>query len=668
MSANTYEKAEDKDNKDNKDTTDYQFGLPPKNQDKPTFLYTRLGKPNALYTYRNINNEIEFVMFRDNTKADKKFHPYTFSHGINGWVNKLPKEFNGNKKYKRTLFKAHVLGNTIIQEKEKSVPEDRLTEVLIVEGEKACDKAEDIFKDPVILSWSNGTQSVEKSDWSIITDRKVYLWPDNDKRGYEAMIKIAKKLTKQNNQVYFIELKQDEFPIGWDLGDKLPNGFDDKFYQKTLDEAEHWSKIKDTINPKKFDILNTAGFIWVEKPKRFRVLSEDVWLDKEQINARYRRYNKNAYNFLHEQGVPNAWSTAFYPKRGMIFEHKGTRLLNAYKPPAILGVKKDITTWLKELDRFFGKDGDELHYYNQFIGQIVQYPEIKIPFCHHKGGLQGNGKTEKDLVVMKILGEDNCTQIISESLFGEFNDYLENNLLIFVEELNVEGKKKASMMNKIKHPISSDRHRINKKMVPEYEHYCPTHWFSNSNFRQPIYLEATDRRFYLYWSHAKRWDSDYTKKMLAFAHNPENLEGIRYYYEHYDLKGFDTSHPRMTGYKQSLIMHHEKNICTYLDDHWEKKTGPWKNVKDDKLNDLINTEDIKKYIKSDNEVPVDEYYNNGVIFDWAISRGGTALPKKSYRCCDGKKRNLIAMRNYQKWSKASEGEIKNYYVIPKFPY
>ena len=85
-----------------------------------------------------------------------------------------------------------MLGETIEIEKKTSVPDDQLAEIIICEGEKTVNAAYDIFTAPVIMSWSGGAKSTHRTDWSIIKDRKVYLWPDNDKEGFEAMLKIGK--------------------------------------------------------------------------------------------------------------------------------------------------------------------------------------------------------------------------------------------------------------------------------------------------------------------------------------------------------------------------------------------------------------------------------------------------------------------------------------------
>ena len=660
-----YEHAEERQKKSDKDKAEFQFGYPPKNQDKPPQIYSKIRTPNEYYPYRNIKGELEFGIFRDNTKAVKTVRPWAYSHALKAWHSKFPTNFEGNKKYKRTLYKAEVLGETIKQEKKTSVPDERLTEIIICEGEKTVNAAEEIFRDPVIMSWSGGAKSTHRTDWSIIKDRKVYLWPDNDKEGFEAMLKIGKYLEK-DNEVYWANIP-DNFPLKWDLADEVPKSFDKELIT-LLEEATIFTKAKATVDPKKFDILQPMNFVWIEEPKRLVHLDEpDKMRDKEQVNALYRKHHKNALNYLQEKGVQTVWSTAYYPKRGMLFEEKGTKYLNAYRNPDIHGKKGDITHWLKELDRFFGKDDEDKHYYNQRVAHLIQKPEIKIPWCHHKGGVQGNGKSAKDTVVLKIAGEYNGKVIRNDELLQSFNGYMENNLAIFVEEIMVEGKKRAGLMNSLKVPISSSMHSINKKNVNQFTHYCPTAWFSNSNSVSPFYLERGDRRFYCYWSYAARWEEDYGKFLIdpktGWFNQLENLEAIRYYYEQYSLKDFVISYPRMTPYKEQLVEHGDRELHKYLDECWDKDYDCFQNKQD-----LISARDIATRLKAKESLQKNKVYvSDTEVFNWAIARGGKALSRKSIRCKDGKKRNLVAMRNYPQWERASEGEIKEYYT-PVYPY
>jgi uncharacterized protein (DUF927 family) len=63
--------------------------------------------------------------------------------------------------------------------------------VLIVEGEKARDAAEDIAPDCAVMTWAGGAQAVGKFDWSPLAGRVCLLWPDADEPGRACMAKIA---------------------------------------------------------------------------------------------------------------------------------------------------------------------------------------------------------------------------------------------------------------------------------------------------------------------------------------------------------------------------------------------------------------------------------------------------------------------------------------------
>lgn len=100
--------------------------------------------------------------------------------------------------------------------------------VLIVEGEKTAEAAKVLFSDHAVVTWSGGCGSVHKSDWSVLKDRNVIIWPDNDQPGLKAAVKIAEILNAQgNDQVKTVDLPS-TLPHKWDLADQLPEGLDAK--------------------------------------------------------------------------------------------------------------------------------------------------------------------------------------------------------------------------------------------------------------------------------------------------------------------------------------------------------------------------------------------------------------------------------------------------------
>jgi len=100
--------------------------------------------------------------------------------------------------------------------------------VLIVEGEKTAESAKALFPDHAVVTWSGGCGSVHKSDWSVLKDRNVVIWPDNDKPGLKAAAKITEILNQQgNDRVTIIDLPS-TLPHKWDLADQIPEGLDAK--------------------------------------------------------------------------------------------------------------------------------------------------------------------------------------------------------------------------------------------------------------------------------------------------------------------------------------------------------------------------------------------------------------------------------------------------------
>ena len=100
--------------------------------------------------------------------------------------------------------------------------------VLVVEGEKTAEAAKSLFPDYAVVTWSGGCGSVHKSDWSVLKDRNVVIWPDNDQPGLKAAAKITEILNQQgNDRVTIIDLPS-TLPHKWDLADQIPEGLDAK--------------------------------------------------------------------------------------------------------------------------------------------------------------------------------------------------------------------------------------------------------------------------------------------------------------------------------------------------------------------------------------------------------------------------------------------------------
>ena len=91
--------------------------------------------------------------------------------------------------------------------------------VLVVEGEKTAEAAAKLFPKAVVTCWASGCKAINQADWSILQNRNVILWPDNDDVGRQAMQKLAQKLLQLPVSRVHIVANDPAFPQGWDLAD-----------------------------------------------------------------------------------------------------------------------------------------------------------------------------------------------------------------------------------------------------------------------------------------------------------------------------------------------------------------------------------------------------------------------------------------------------------------
>ncbi|MDX8430212.1 MAG: AAA family ATPase (plasmid) [Candidatus Algichlamydia australiensis] len=195
----------------------------------------------ARYPYKDENGRLLYYVLRLQDKEDrsKKITP-PLSFGYE-------KEFSGKGRWALKGYQPEGKLRTLYHlEKLNEFPK---ATILIVEGEKTADRAHAKFPNHNFLTvtWSGGAGSVEKTDWSPLSGRKVLIWPDNDEAGFKASAQICSELKNvgvQSLHVIDRKLLQEKFPKKWDLADELPEGMEQKDLQRIL-----ISKKQKALNP-----------------------------------------------------------------------------------------------------------------------------------------------------------------------------------------------------------------------------------------------------------------------------------------------------------------------------------------------------------------------------------------------------------------------------------
>ena len=178
----------------------------------------------GIYYYKNNQKQLIGLTVRLNSRQDGKKQVLPVSYCSNEALNQEAwrlKGFSDN-------------GHKPIYHIDKIKDDQRI--ILIVEGEKTCDKAQELLPDYIVLSWLGGSNGAGKANWQQLAGREVVIWADNDQAGITAARTIGQMINEANGRignVTIIEPSRLEFngtinenilPEKWDLADKLPTG------------------------------------------------------------------------------------------------------------------------------------------------------------------------------------------------------------------------------------------------------------------------------------------------------------------------------------------------------------------------------------------------------------------------------------------------------------
>lgn len=157
----------------------------------------RYGQPSGVYRYGDAFVVVRYDFIEDG-EPRKIFTQFTWRNGQ--WVARGYGDH-------RPLY--HV----------EQLPLHPGARVLVVEGEKCVHLAEPLLTSFVVLTWSGGSSSWRKSDWTPIKGREVIIWPDADDAGREAAAGLAASLHGLASSVKV--LNPNGAAPGWDIGDAI---------------------------------------------------------------------------------------------------------------------------------------------------------------------------------------------------------------------------------------------------------------------------------------------------------------------------------------------------------------------------------------------------------------------------------------------------------------
>lgn len=159
------------------------------------------------WTYRDLDGSLLGYKYRvDSRNINKEVYTLTY-RAESGWTKKT---------WQKKLVPPYGL---------ETLLDGPTVRVLFVEGEKATDKAREIFGDRwKVLGYSGvkGADDIWLPDEEFWTDCEIVIWPDNDEPGKEAARKLQMAIEGLKNkpqEIRIVRVESLQVAPGWDLGD-----------------------------------------------------------------------------------------------------------------------------------------------------------------------------------------------------------------------------------------------------------------------------------------------------------------------------------------------------------------------------------------------------------------------------------------------------------------
>jgi hypothetical protein len=270
--------------------------------------------------------------------------------------------------------------------------------------------------------------------------------------------------------------------------------------------------------------------------------------------------------FQNAPGARKVATATYRPGQGAIINEQinGATMAtaNLYRPSTLRAIRNgDATPWLNHVAALFGPAGSATReHFLDWCAFIVQNPGKKINHAIVLLGEPGIGKDTVLVPIIAAVGAHNASIVKPETLIGQFNHFLEAQLIVVEEMMNFS---KKETYNKLKDWLAAppDRIEINRKHMHPYSVPNIQVWIFLTNHDDAIALEDGDRRF---WVHRclleKPLPPAYYESLYRWLLTEQGNEIVAGWLLDRDISRFNPhSAPPMTEAKEEML---EASVAT----------------------------------------------------------------------------------------------------------
>lgn len=272
----------------------------------------------------------------------------------------------------------------------------------------------------------------------------------------------------------------------------------------------------------------------------------------------------------------------------------------------------DIQPWLDHLAYLF-PDVSERDTLIDWLAYTVQHRGGKIRWAPIIIGDQGVGK---DVLIKPLVWylAHNYTELAPNRLFGQFNSYLERELIVVQELSRFDKIESYEKLKALIAGTAGDTTMIERKYEAPYSIPNVTNFLFFSNHDDALKIDSDDRRFYVIKTTAKPKDPTYYAGLIDdFYRKQGGWRAVVRWLKDRNLSQFKTHQcPQATTVKREMVVSQAGYFPNWLGEQLDK--GEWKN------RTVITAGEIFSAVHDDFNLPLTQATRNTVKNSAAVAR------------------------------------------------
>lgn len=365
--------------------------------------------------------------------------------------------------------------------------------VMIHEGPKAWDMAQNRMDGWVHVAWHGSEWGMEWTDWTPLRGRRVLIWPDVDEAGLANARNLGRRLARMGGVVEYVNWSAADIErfAGWDWADD--GGF------SSISAGDIRKRTSLIESPTTSD----GSISWEWARRSFLDLAK---LEVYQVSTNFQPVALSALavgegKFFREKvvkSVINPYVGLDY-RPGITMGRMADGKINVCPPgprdfvaprPLDRGLYRELRIWLSSMI----PDVAERKHLIKRAAWAAARPE-RIP--QHMVVLKGDSSVGKSVLLDLIAAVSGRGVTLSPSaILSNFNAQIAYKSVVCVPEIHANDLSRRQNTGLLKELIANQHIQIEEKNRPKITMTNVIHWFAATNEQVPFTLEHGNDRFY----------------------------------------------------------------------------------------------------------------------------------------------------------------------------